>query len=410
MMRSLFSGVSGLQNHQTRMDVIGNNIANVNTIGFKRSRVIFQDMLSQTLQSAASPSENRGGSNPIQVGLGMSLASIDVIHTTSSLQPTGKNTDLSIEGEGFFMVGDGSNIYYTRAGNFDLNSESVFFHGGTGLRAKGILADSSGQIDPKGQIVDIDLSAQVASPAHATSKITFAKNLDFRVVAGEEANYTMNVSVFDSKGDTHLVNVFFSKTADNTWEVTTTVDGEEPTDVSGQGILTFDPITGRLVGSTVSELNYLIEGADALDIAFDFSNATEYAGDFTITYTGQDGYEAGYLEEVTVDSNGVLNGSFSNGQSRPLAQLTIATFSNPAGLDKMGTNLYALSNNSGVPDQGLPGISGRGIIKPETLEMSNVDLTQEFVEMIITQRGFQANSRVITTSDQILEELVNLRR
>lgn len=410
MMRSLFSGVSGLQNHQTRMDVIGNNIANVNTIGFKRSRVIFQDMLSQTLQSAASPSENRGGSNPIQVGLGMSLASIDVIHTTGSLQPTGKNTDLSIEGEGFFMVGDGSNIYYTRAGNFDLNSESVFFHGGTGLRAKGILADSSGQIDPKGQIVDIDLSAQVASPAHATSKITFAKNLDFRAEVGEEIDYTMNVSVFDSKGDTHLVNVFFSKTADNTWEVTTTVDGEEPTDVSGQGILTFDPITGRLVESTVSELNYLIEGADALDIAFDFSNATEYAGDFTITYTGQDGYEAGYLEEVTVDSNGVLNGSFSNGQSRPLAQLTIATFSNPAGLDKMGTNLYALSNNSGVPDQGLPGISGRGIIKPETLEMSNVDLTQEFVEMIITQRGFQANSRVITTSDQILEELVNLRR
>ena len=410
MMRSLFSGVSGLQNHQTRMDVIGNNIANVNTIGFKRSRVIFQDMLSQTLQSAASPSENRGGSNPIQVGLGMSLASIDVIHTTGSLQPTGKNTDLSIEGEGFFMVGDGSNIYYTRAGNFDLNSESVFFHGGTGLRAKGILADSSGQIDPKGQIVDIDLSAQVASPAHATSKITFAKNLDFRVVAGEEANYTMNVSVFDSKGDTHLVNVSFFKEEENTWKVTTTVDGEEPTDVSGQGILTFDPITGRLVESTVSELNYLIEGADALDIAFDFSNATEYAGDFTITYTGQDGYEAGYLEEVTVDSNGVLNGSFSNGQSRPLAQLTIATFSNPAGLDKMGTNLYALSNNSGVPDQGLPGISGRGIIKPETLEMSNVDLTQEFVEMIITQRGFQANSRVITTSDQILEELVNLRR
>ena len=410
MMRSLFSGVSGLKNHQTRMDVIGNNIANVNTIGFKRSRVIFQDMLSQTLQSAASPSENRGGSNPIQVGLGMSLASIDVIHTTGSLQPTGKNTDLSIEGEGFFMVGDGSNIYYTRAGNFDLNSESVFFHGGTGLRAKGILADSSGQIDPKGQIVDIDLSAQVASPAHATSKITFAKNLDFRVVAGEEANYTMNVSVFDSKGDTHLVNVSFFKEEENTWKVTTTVDGEEPTDVSGQGILTFDPITGRLVESTVSELNYLIEGADALDIAFDFSNATEYAGDFTITYTGQDGYEAGYLEEVTVDSNGVLNGSFSNGQSRPLAQLTIATFSNPAGLDKMGTNLYALSNNSGVPDQGLPGISGRGIIKPETLEMSNVDLTQEFVEMIITQRGFQANSRVITTSDQILEELVNLRR
>jgi flagellar hook protein FlgE len=415
MMRSLFSGVSGLKNHQTRMDVIGNNIANVNTIGFKRSRVIFQDMLSQTLQSAASPSSNRAGSNPIQVGLGMSLASIDVIHTTGSLQPTGKNTDLSIEGEGFFMVGDGDRIYYTRAGNFDLNSESVFSHGGTSLKAKGILADSTGQIDPKGQVVDIDLSAQVNSPANATTKITFAKNLDFRAeICGEsdEANYTMNVSVFDSKGDTHLVNVFFSKTDNNTWEVKTTVDGRELAEECGRGTLTFDPITGRLdaANSDIIHLECDVDGADDLNIVLDFANTTEYAGDFTITYTGQDGYEAGYLEEVTVDSNGVLNGSFSNGQSRALAQLTIATFSNPAGLDKIGTNLYAISNNSGVPDQGLPGISGRGIIKPETLEMSNVDLTQEFVEMIITQRGFQANSRVITTSDQILEELVNLRR
>jgi flagellar hook protein FlgE len=477
MMRSLFAGVSGLKNHQTRMDVIGNNIANVNTIGFKKGRVVFQDMLSQTLRSAASSSTNRGGTNPIQVGLGMSLASIDVIHTTGSFQPTGKNTDLSIEGEGFFMVGEGKNIFYTRAGNFELDLNNVFIHGGTGLIAQGILADSTGKINPKGQIEDINLAAQVSSPSRATTEINFAKNLDFRAELQEvienvshengvsteidlipplnkivvkdasgnllvendpagfsvdystgkltieaaaeskdytisyyEPNYSTSVSIFDSKGNTHLVNVCYTKIADNEWAVNTSVDDVFPSNGSGQGTLEFDPITGELLNSTVSNVVYDVNGAASLDFALNFENITEYAGDFTITYTGQDGYEAGYLEEVSVDSNGVLNGSFSNGQSRALAQLTIATFSNPAGLTKAGNNLYTISNNSGVPDQGIPGISGRGIIKPETLEMSNVDLTQEFVDMIVTQRGFQANSRVITTSDQILEELVNLRR
>ena len=410
MMRSLFAGVSGLKNHQTRMDVIGNNIANVNTIGFKKSRVIFQDMLNQTLQSAASPSTNRGGTNPVQVGFGMSLASIDVIHTTGSLQPTGKNTDLSIEGEGFFMVGEGKNTFYTRAGNFDLNRDNVFIHGGTGLIAQGILADSTGEIDPNGKIKNIILTEHVSSPPRATTEVVFAKNLDFRAEIQAEPNYSTSVSVYDSKGDTHLVNVYYTKTADNTWEVKTSVDDVFPIDGSGQGTLEFDPVTGKLLDSDVSNIVCDIDGADSLNIALNFENITEYAGDFTITYTGQDGYEEGYLEEVSVDSNGVLSGSFSNGQSRALAQLTIATFSNPAGLTKIGNNLYTISNNSGAPDQGVPGISGRGVIKPETLEMSNVDLSQEFVEMIITQRGFQANSRVITTSDQILEELVNLRR
>lgn len=480
MMRSLFAGVSGLKNHQTQMDVIGNNIANVNTIGFKKSRVVFQDMLSQTLRSAASSSTNRGGSNPVQVGLGMSLASIDVIHTTGSFQPTGKNTDISIEGEGFFMVGEGEKTYYTRAGNFEFDLNNVFIHGGTSLIAKGILADATGEIDPKGQIKEINLADDVSSPPRATTKVNFAKSLDFRaeskIVTREEnhdgtndtvvnltpplnkvvvkdtngvdelvegaangftidyatgkltikqtapskdytisyyePNYSNSVSVCDSTGDTHLVDVYYTKIAVNEWAVNISVDNKFPVDGSGRGTLNFDSGTGKLQSNSPSQINVKspVEGANALDVSLDFENITEYAGDFTITYLGQDGYRAGYLEDVSVDSNGLLIGSFSNGQSRALAQLTIATFANPAGLTKAGNNLYQVSNNSGVPDQGLPGISGRGIIKPETLEMSNVDLSQEFVEMIITQRGFQANSRVITTSDQILEELVNLRR
>lgn len=476
MMRSLFASVSGLKNHQTRMDVIGNNIANVNTVGFKKSRVTFQDMLSQTLRGASSPQGNKGGTNPMQVGLGMTLSSIDVIHSPGSPQSTGKNTDLSIEGEGFFMVGEGENIYYTRAGNFDFDFNKTLVNASNGMVAKGILADSSGQIDPKGDIVDINLASQVSSSPNATSRISYAKNIDSRsaiqsatvtgtthntgsdtsvdlnaanlpvtkveitkgattltegtdytvdyktgevnILAGAAdgpydinylmANYQSPITSFDSKGDTHLVNVYYTKTSPNTWEVDTMVDGEFVDD--GKGVLTFNSSTCKLTSSTVTNATKTVTGAATLDIAFNFENVTETAGDFTAIASGQDGYSAGDLQDVSVDTSGTITGSFSNGQSRKLAQLTLSTFANPAGLMKVGNNMFRATNNSGEPDRGIPGISGRGIIKPESLEMSNVDLSQEFVDMIITQRGFQANSRVITTSDQILEELVNLRR
>lgn len=476
MMRALFAGISGLKNHQTRMDVIGNNIANVNTVGYKKCRVAFQDMLSQTLRGASAPTSSRGGINPMQVGLGMSLASIDVVHTAGSSESTGKNTDLSIEGDGFFMLGSGDKFYYTRAGNFDFDFNMSFYNKGNGMFVKGILADASGVINPKGDIVDINLASQFSSPPNATSNITFAKNLDARVgaemrteatthtngtpttieltaaclpgttvtvtnestgtvldpadytvdyqtgevtigagaatgnysITYQTPNYATSVSIFDSKGDVHTANVYYTKVADNTWEVATAVDGVFNS--GGSGTLVFDPLTGKLVSSDVTNAVQPISGAADLNFAFDFANATEYAGEFTITYTNQNGYAAGDLEDISVDTRGILTGTFSNGQRRDLAQVCIATFANPAGLIKVGNSLYEASKNSGEPNKGIPGLAGRGVIKPETLEMSNVDLSQEFVDMIITQRGFQANSRIITTSDQILEELVNLRR
>jgi len=480
MMRSLFAGVSGLKNHQTRMDVIGNNIANVNTVGYKKSRVTFQDMLSQTLRGASSPQSGRGGTNPMQVGLGMTLASIDTIQTAGSPQSTGKNTDLSIEGEGFFILAEGAQLYYTRAGNFDFDFNKSLINTSNGMVVTGILADSTGVIDPKGDIVAINLASQMSSPPNATSLIEFSKNLDSRglpitgtsgptahtngtadtvtvvpsklpltkvtisgtapapdlvegaadgfsvnYLTGEitiaanaptdnytitfwESNYQLPTTIYDSKGKTHLINLLYTKTADNEWEIDTEIDGVFLAD--GKGVLTFDPGTGRLLNSTVNNATFTISDASPLDIALKFTNMTEYAGDYTPVAFSQDGYSHGDLQTVSVDSSGTISGSFSNGQNRKLAQLAIATFSNPSGLTKVGNNLYQVSYNSGEPDQGMPGISGRGVIKPETLEMSNVDLSQEFVDMIITQRGFQANSRVITTSDQILEELVNLRR
>lgn len=414
----------------------------------------------------------------MQVGLGMSLASIDIIQTEGSPQATGKNTDLSIEGEGFFMLGEGNNIYYTRAGNFEFDFNMSFINPGNGLHVKGILADATGTIDPKGSIEDINLASQISSPPRATTQIVFAKNLDYRAAIQNDTadtahttgtatvvnlapaslpitkvtvvdslgneltenavdgfnvdyntgevtisdtapteNYTMtyympnypnSVTVYDSKGNTHMADVYYTKVADNTWEIDTAIDGVFVP--GGKGTILFDPVSGKMISSAQTNAVQTVAGAADLDFTMDFNNVTEYAGDFTIVYTNQDGYTAGDLQSISVDTSGTINGSFSNGQSRKLAQLTIATFSNPSGLIKAGNNLFQASNNSGEADEGIPGISGRGIIKPETLEMSNVDLSQEFVEMIVTQRGFQANSRVITTSDQILEELVNLRR
>lgn len=233
-------------------------------------------------------------------------------------------------------------------------------------------------------------------------------------------NYQVPFTIYDSKGDSPQLTVYLSKVADNTWEVdtsiTTTVPATGSTQVNflddGKCTLVFDAVTGKLdtAASSLSHATLTIPGADNLDIALNFNNVTEYAGEFTITGFTQDGYKPGNLESLAVDTTGTITGNFSNGQNRKMAQLALTTFANPAGLTKVGNNLFLPSNNSGEADQGLPGVSGRGTINPERLEMSNVDLSEEFVDMIITQRGFQANSRVITTSDQILEELVNLRR
>ncbi|MBZ4653171.1 MAG: flgE [Peptococcaceae bacterium] len=409
MMRSLFAGVSGLKNHQTRMDVIGNNIANVNTVGFKKSRVTFQDMLSQTLRGASTPQGNRAGTNPMQVGLGMSLASIDVIHTPGSPQSTGKNTDLSIEGEGFFMLtSNGNDAFYTRAGNFDFDSNKNFYSTSNGMLVKGWMADPvTGVIDTDADARGINLAALAFSEPNATTRAEFAKNLDTRATIGD--TFTVPITVYDSKGDIHVLKVIYEKTADNEWTVDAEIDSLGLHDNVCTLNFNTDGTYLNTVPATVS-ITDPITGADNLSITLDFSKMTQFAGEYTVSPFSQDGYGPGDLQGISVDTTGTITGTYSNGQNRELARVAIATFANPAGLMKAGNNLFQESNNSGLAQIGIPGTSDRGIIKPETLEMSNVDLSQEFVDMIITQRGFQANSRVITTSDQILEELVNLRR
>lgn len=531
MMRGLYAGVSGLRNHQTRMDVIGNNIANVNTIGYKASRVSFQDVLSQTLQGASAAQGNRGGVNPMQVGLGMGLASIDTLFGDGSFQPTGKMTDLAIQGDGFFLLSDGANQFYTRAGNFDFDTSGNFIVPGTGYKVMGWMADASGNINNNAAVTPIQIGVGAVMPGTASTSITFAHNLSADAANG--AQQQTSITVYDSLGNPHNLNTVFTKVGENDWLYSVTGDGTTGTLVNPLGEVKFNPdgtlasmnsvnagtttqlnITGltldnnlnstHTVSYTVFDKNvppqphvfnmtftntgnnawsYQIKdgsvanaapvasgaitwngtayvglptnftygtGADANTVNFNYAvlgpgtfaatvaptynsitmapltfnppgangmsinlglnSLTQYGGESTVKVVDQNGYPAGQLDQETVDTSGTIVGHFTNGKTMNLAQVALSTFNNPGGLLRYGDSMFIQSNNSGQPQVGPTGSGGRGTINPGNLEMSNVDLAQQFSDMIVTQRGFQANSKIITTEDEMLQDLVNLKR
>ncbi|HQE24397.1 MAG TPA: flagellar hook protein FlgE [Candidatus Atribacteria bacterium] len=405
MMRSLFSGVSGLKNHQTRMDVIGNNIANVNTVAFKAGRVNFEDILSQTVEGARSPQTGgMGGVNPKQVGLGMGISSIDTLFTPGSLQSTDNPTDFAVQGEGFFIVSDGSQVYYTRDGAFKTSADGALVNS-NGFRLQGWMADTDGNIDSTQALQNITIPVGAQMKPKATTQIAFEGNLDANADP-TSSEWITSVQVYDSLGNPHNLTITFTKTAENKWGWTTDLDG-----TSGDSdTIEFDTDGTILSGGSGSASFNNITGAEDISLNIDFSQLTQFGGNPTAYINFQDGYEAGSLDMVSTDSGGVLTGIFTNGQSKALAQIALATFSNPGGLLKEGGNLYQISNNSGLPNIGTADSGGRGSIAVGKLEMSNVDLAQEFTNMIVTQRGFQANSRVITTSDEMLQDLINIKR
>lgn len=410
MMRSLFSGVSGLKNHQTRMDVIGNNIANVNTVAFKSGRVNFEDILSQTVEGARSPQTGgMGGVNPKQVGLGMGISSIDTLFTPGSLQSTDNPTDFAVQGEGFFMVSDGSQVYYTRDGAFKTSADGALVNS-NGFRLQGWMADADGNIDSTQALQSITIPVGAQMKPKATTEIAFEGNLDANAASGSQ--WITSVQVYDSLGNPHNLTITFTKTATaNEWGWAATLDGGmAPSGGTGTGTITFNTDGSINTGGTGPANFTPIPGAADINLSIDFSQLTQFGGNPTAYISFQDGYEAGSLDMVSTDSGGVLTGIFTNGQSKALAQIALATFSNPGGLLKEGGNLYQISNNSGLPNIGTANSGGRGSIAVGALEMSNVDLAQEFTNMIVTQRGFQANSRVITTSDEMLQDLINIKR
>lgn len=454
-MRSLFSGVAGLQNHQTRMDVLGNNIANVNTIGFKKGRVTFQDMLSQTIAGAARPREDVGGVNPKQVGLGMTIAAIDTLHSQGSLQTTGNMTDLAIQGEGMFVLSEGDKQYYTRAGAFGIDSQGVLVNQATGLRVQGWQAERiEGQdiINTAAPIGNIAIPLGTKEQATATTEVYLQSNLDKRLelIGGDatdldrqKGTWTTTFGIFDSFGNEHTLQIGFQRSElPNQWLATVNIISEDETIIPDVSIATegrnentfriaFDNL-GALQSIGDNEVDQLITGALQAEVSFAVPGATgdlrqtfnlnlgevgsytesltQFAESSSSKIVRQNGNGMGFLESFRIDQSGTVAGVFSNGVNRSLAQLALASFSNPGGLEKSGETNFIFTNNSGAANIGASGTAGKGKIVSGSLEMSNVDLAEQFTDMIVTQRGFQANSRTITTSDQMLQELLQLKR
>lgn len=529
MMRSLFSGVAGIKVHQTRMDVIGNNIANINTIGFKGSRTTFADMLSQLQSAASSATDTRGGVNPRQIGLGVSVESIDLLFSDSSPQSTGKNTDLALSGNGLFYLRDGNQSYYTRNGSFLFDETGNYVMAGTGLRVQGWNADSEGIINNNGATTDVIVPVGKTMEATETTKIDYSGNLDkespmiksitctyatgittspavtydtngtdilgvnvdgTNVVAatitfrddttlnvtsgyyevGKSVPITTIATIYDSLGGRHEVTILIDKDPDSTdanlTDAEATATAEDPTNPtvfnnrwrayiapgvgeSGPAALsaggtfansytrseaTENPeADGSSTTGTMDAVNYLYfnssgayvsngrttdgsitfeygDGNGAADnqAVLSFAGLTQYANS-TTSFPTTNGNAAGVLQSVAVDNNGIITGAYTNGLVRNEAQIAVAQFSNASGLTKVGTTIYQESNNSGAAN--IRTVADFGLnVTASALEMSNVDLATEFSEMIITQRGFQANSKMTTVSDEMLETLVNMKR
>lgn len=463
MMRSLYSGVSGLQNHQTRMDVIGNNISNVNTTGFKRGRVNFQDMISQQVGGAAKPTEELGGVNPKDVGLGMTIATIEQVFSQGNLQTTGVSTDVAIQGNGFFILKDGDESFYTRNGQFGLDSNGTLVNPANGQRVQGWMArDLNGEQIVQTAATPTDLVVPVGSkdPAKATENVLFACNLNKNtpeILEGAsesdiaKGTWGTEQKIYDSFGNEHLLSVSFTKVPGvaNSWQATVNVDADNAdftqtrvglgtTDgVQNTFIVNFDNY-GQLAsvedssgnisnqeGEIILQTSFTVPEANADEngnphrqtfninlgtIGSMKNTITQSASKSTTKAYSQDGYTLGYLDNFKIDSSGTITGVYSNGTNRVIGQLALATFANDRGLEKAGNNTYVETNNSGQANIGESGIAGKGSLLAGALEMSNVDLSEQMTDMIVTQRGFQSNAKTIQTADTLLETVLSLKR
>jgi flagellar hook protein FlgE len=404
------SAISALRNHQSFMDVVSTNISNVNTTGYKASRVTFQDLLSQTVNMGSAPTEGTGGTNPVQIGLGMRLGGVDTLFTQGNLRATGQRTDLAIQGDGFFVLQQGAENYYTRDGVIDVGTDGSLVNPNTGMRLMGWMADATGTIN-SGQPAGLITIPFGNGEARATGDVTYQGNLD----AGSAATATVEatVPVYDSLGQIHALTLTFTKTANPrewTWAVTAPAGVTVANPVGTTITFNTDGSYNTPAVTTIDLTGFTNGAANMTGVALDFSALTQLAKASDVGAVNQDGLAAGTLIDFSVNEFGEVLGLYSNGMSRTVAQIALASFNNPAGLLRMGQNLFFPSPNSGTPSVGAPGDGTRGRVSAGFLEMSNVDLAREFTDMIIAQRGFQANSRVVSTSDEILQELVNLKR
>jgi len=416
MIGSLFAGMVGLNVNSTSMTVLGDNIANVNTTAFKTNRSSFSNILSSSL----------AGSISSDVGRGVQFQGTTPMWTQGTIENTNNPTDMAINGGGFFALQDGGGAnFYSRAGEFHFDRDGNLVNlGGLFVQGYEITGTNPDGTLILGAVNNITTSGQNTSPPLATSTLSVDVNLDARTA--DLGTYATTTTVYDSLGNAIPLTLTFTKSAapaTNTWTAVPTVPATValPASVSMPiDTFVFDA-NGNLTGpgaDSVITINPLISGATPMSITWDVYDAAsasngslrQYSSSSTTTYQTQNGYPSGTLRTVDVNDSGVVTGAYSNGQLTPLFQMVLADFPSYYGLTKMGKNLYAESLESGAALFGTPQSGRLGSISTNAIEMSNVDLAQEFIKMITTQRAFQANSRVITTSDEILNELINLKR
>lgn len=395
MLRSLYAGISGLRAEQTMLDVTSNNIANVNTVGFKSSSVQFEDTLSQMVSAAGLSTSAKAGTNPNQVGLGVRVAAVTNNLTEGSQTTTGNNLDAMISGDGYFVTQTGSTTQYTRNGSFHWDSE------GRLSTADGSLVQGwnavNGTVQTGGAPTTLTLPSGTVAPANKTTTATMKGNLPSDSAAGTALE--RDITVYSADGTARQLTATF--TADATtagkWNYSIT-DGTSTAAVTGS-LQTSG--TGTISGATTPAID---------GITLDMSGMSGYAGLSTSSIEKQNGNAAGTLLSVAMGTDGTLSGTFSNGATVAIARLAIGTFTNPEGLAKSGNSNLVETLNSGTARLGTAGSDGYGSVVSGALEASNVDLSQEFTNLIVAQRGFQANARIITTSDSILQELMQLKQ
>lgn len=415
MMRALLAGITGLRSHQVRMDVIGDNIANANTLGFKASRASFQETLAQKMGGAPSGFGGLGRGNLCQVGTGTRVGSIESIFTQGSIELTGRPLDLAIEGQGLFAVRTENGVFYTRAGNFQLDATGRLVLPGVGAILQGVAVGESGLAASPSAISDIAIPLNARDAARATGIVRIAGHLDS--TAAEGSTTSVGSTVYDAAGVAHDLVMTFTKGADDGWTWTATCDSAPVAD-GATGTVAFDE-AGNLASFTYpgggSSLQLTPAGGGAFAVSIDAAagdaadGLTSHGGTSRIVVEEQDGRPAGDLLDLQVDSSGAVIGYFTNGVTRVFAQISLAAFHNPDGLVRSGENLYSASESSGAAVYGFAGTGAQWILS-QALEGSNVDISQEFSNMIITQRGYQASARVVMTADEMLNEIVNLLR
>jgi flagellar hook protein FlgE len=408
--------LSGLDAQSNALSVIANNLANLNTDGYKDQQTSFRDLFYQTVGAT-------GGGNPIQVGSGSGVETVSSDFTDGSLDNTGVPTDMAITGQGFFVTQQNGVPQYTRAGNFTVSKEGLLTtqDGQTVLGYPAV----AGVVNSGAALGALQVGKGLTTPASASTSVGLNSNLNANANVGDPP-FNTPVTVYDSLGTPHVLSFQFTKTAANTWSYQITIPaadtgapGPNPTVISGPAQITFDnngKLTAPAVDVTGIAVTGLADGAADLNFTwklYDSNGAptiTQMAAASTTASTSQDGFSSGTLQEFHVDSSGVLEGTFSNGKVMALGQLALANFANTEGLQRTGSNVYAPTLSSGAAVVGTPGSGGRGVINGGSLELSNVDVAKEFAKMIIAQRGYEANAKVVTTFDTISQDTIGLIR